>query len=773
MSGAVERDRRWEIVAGAAILIFIGSPAARTDPSQADRQFEREIRPLLSRYCFRCHGPTRRKAKVNLSLARSEADMGRAQPLWLNVLKQLKTRVMPPEEQKQPAAAERAKIVAWLEAAMDRIDARAPRDPGRVTLHRLNRTEYDNTLRDLTGLDLNPADEFPLDDVTGGFDNNADALTLPPLLLEKYLDGADRILDKAVVTGEKVELLDRKIEAESLARRKEAAGGFAHLRQERELRTSIDVPKSGRYEIRVRAWQEKAPEGGAAVLALKLNGVDMALLRVTAEKGRPAEYAGTFAINPGPRNLSFRHTPPKAYKKGEERSKAELTLDWIRITGPQRFASHRRIFFVDPGKGAPAERAAAKRILERFASRAFRRPVPPAEVERYLKLYDAGRRQGKDYVNAVRLSLLSVLVSPHFLFRVERDSLNRDASGAVALNDWEMASRLSYFLWSTMPDDTLFDLAAKGKLKDPEVLAAQARRMLAGPKSEAFVENFAGQWLGLRKLDRLQPDRELFPGFSEALRRAMIDETSLFFANVARGDGSILDLVDADYTFVNQPLARHYGIRNIKGGRMRRVKLENPNRGGVMTMASVLTITSHPTRTSAVKRGKWILEEILGAPPPPPPPNVPALEEATKNRPDAASLTLRKQLEIHREDPKCSNCHKRMDVLGLGMENFDPIGRWRDREGKNKIDPSGTLPTGEVFSTPSQLKKILAKRKDEFARALTEKVFSYALGRSLERYDRREVRRVVEGLRRNGYRFSALIEGVVTSTPFRYRRAAR
>jgi hypothetical protein len=734
-----------------AVLILAGAPQDKT----RDREFDTQIRPLLETYCFSCHGPKRQKAKVDVSAARSEADLSRSQPLWLGVVRQLKTHAMPPEdEKKQPTEAEREKIVAWLEAAMDRIDERAPKDPGRVTIRRLNRAEYNNTIRDLTGLDLRPADDFPLDDVSEGFDTLGDVLSLPPLLLERYVDAADRILDHAVVPDGPVALLHKKVEnAVDLA-----------LDDKKDVSARISVPETGRYEVRVRASQKKGLEG-AALAVVFVDGVDMALLRVTAEQGKPDVYAGAFLLQAGDRKLAIRHSAHRAANKGDPIPDTHLYLESYEIAGPERSLSHRRIFQSDP-----EDRDGARRILDRFAVRAFRRPLAAGESDRLLALYDAARKDGKGFAAAVRRGLWSILVSPHFLFRVERDTADRNDAGAVRLGDWELASRLSYFLWSTMPDASLLDLAAKGRLRDPAVLQEQARRMLADPRARALVDNFAGQWLGLRKLETIQPDHGMFPTFNETLRRAMIDEPSTFFERLLRDDRSILDLVDAEYTYLNEPLAKHYGIKDVKGDAMRRVELKDPNRGGVMTMAGILTITSHPTRTSAVKRGKWILDEILGAPPPPPPPNVPELDEASKDRPDAKTLSLRQRLELHRADPQCFGCHRRMDTLGLGMENFDAIGRWREFEGGKRIDVAGVLPTGEKFSTPGQLKKLLAGSKEDFARALTEKMFVYALGRAAERSDRREIKRVVESLRRNDYRFSTLIEEVVASYPFRHRR---
>ena len=751
---------------GLALLLW-ALPAGARQEVAPDREFESQVRPLLATYCFSCHGPKKQNGKVDLSRASGEAAIARASEPWLAAIRQLRTRAMPPEDApQQPSEAERDRIASWLEAAMDRIDARAPRDPGRVTVRRLNRAEYDNTVRDLLGLEIRPAEHFPPDDVSEGFDTLGEVLSLSPLLLEKVVDAADRILDHAMVAEGPVPILEQRLEAEAFLK-PPPSDGAAEMKFEQAFTATLSVPAEGRYEVRVRGAQRNGP-GGKTILVVQVDGVDMALVPVSAPPEAPAETKATFLLAAGDRKVSFRHTPPKAYTKEEKPPDTRLLLDWVEVAGPERSLSHLRIFGTEPQDGP----AAARKILGDFARRAFRRPVAADELDRLVGLYEAGRKRGKGFEGAVRLGLWAVLVSPHFLYRIERDSSERDAAGHVRLGDWELASRLSYFLWSTMPDAALFDLAAKGRLRDPAVLRGELRRMLADPRSRALVDNFAAQWLGLRKLEQTHPDRDLFPAFTETLRRSMAEEVSMFFANLLLEDRSVLELVDADYSFLNEPLARLYGVKDVRGDAMRRVALSDRNRGGVITMAATLTVTSHPTRTSAVKRGKWILDEILGAPPPPPPPNVPELEEAAKKRPDASSLSLRQKLELHRADPQCLGCHKRMDVLGLGLENFDPIGRWRDKEGTRKIEAAGTLPTGESFADPAGLKKVLSASKDDFVRALTEKMLVYALGRPLERGDRREIKSIVESVRKSEYRISALLEGVILSYPFQYRRAA-
>jgi hypothetical protein len=539
-------------------------------------------------------------------------------------------------------------------------------------------------------------------------------------------------------------------------------------RLEAEGGVTLDVPATGDYEVRVTCGRS-GPEGVPATAVLKIDGVDSTVWTVTAEAGKPETAAAVVPLRAGKRRLGVRHTwHTAAVPKGETLPDVRLTVASVRVVGPLRAVAHRRIFVAVPGPDL-ADRDAARTVVERFATRAFRRPAAAAEVDRLMALYDRSRKGGKPYVEATRVPLLAVLVSPHFLFRVERGEGPKDAAGAVRLRGHELASRLSYFLWSGPPDDELLRLAAAKGLHDDATLTAQVGRMLADPRAAALAEHFAGQWLGLRRLDAVAPDRTLFRGFNDPLRRAMAAEVLMQFEAVVRDDRSVLELLHADYTFLNEDLARHYGVKGVSGPHMRKVRLDDPTRGGVVTTAAVLTLTSHPTRTSPVKRGKWLLDEILGAPPPPPPPDVPDLEEPPTGRP--AATTLRERLERHRADPQCFGCHVRMDALGLGLENFDAVGRWRDRDGNKPVNAAGRLPGGETFASPAELKKVLLAHKGEFARCLTEKVLVYALGRGLGRSDRGEVKRVAGALEAGGWRFSTLVTEVVLSYPFRYRLA--
>jgi hypothetical protein len=502
--------------------------------------------------------------------------------------------------------------------------ATLPKDPGRSTIHRLNRAEYNNTMRDLLGIYTHPADIFPADaGGGGGFDNNADTLFIPPILMERYLDAAGNVL---------------------------------------------------------------------------------------------------------------REVKPK------------------------------KLFNVFPGdKISPHD--AARQDIEQFASRAFRRPARSDEVDKYLQLFDVASKRGESFEDAARLAFKAVLVSPSFLFRIEAD---RDSKEPYAIGDYELASRLSYFIWSSMPDDELLALAAKGTLHNDDVLEQQARRMLKDPKSQALAENFGSQWLGFRKLQTTaQPDRERFPKFTAAVRDAMYDESVLFIDSIFREDKSVLTLIDANYTYLNEPLARFYGIPKINGEEMRRVDLHDPNRGGILSLGSILTVNSYPLRTSPVLRGRWVLDAVLGTPPPPPPPDVPKIPD-DDHAPDG--LTLRQQLERHRADPNCAACHARMDPIGFGLENFDPVGRWRTTSADKPIDSAGVLVTGEKFSGPAELKKVLLGKKDQFNRNLTGKLLAYAVGRGIEYYDQPTVQKITAELAKNDYRAGTLVVEIVKSYPFRYRR---
>ncbi|MBA3937297.1 MAG: DUF1592 domain-containing protein, partial [Planctomycetes bacterium] len=658
------------------------------------------------------------------------------------------------------------------------------------------------------GLDAKPAAEFPLDDVGGGFDNNGDVLSVSPLLMEKYLVAADTLLDKVVVDDQLsmslygIELaatVDGTVEAghpvEAAAAQQQETPAAREARRRvftgpGEVATTFTAPKDGRYTIKVRAGADAA--GGEPVaFAVKVDGQLVGEARVAAGLHAPTTYTVTTPLGAGTRTLTVIYlnpvseskaapgaptTPPPATAKVPRPKVAKeraLAIDGIDITGPpaaQPTELHKRLFVAVPGKDLERV-AAAQRIAERFAGRAFRRPASAEQVERLLRVFALADAQGEVFSESVKLMLKAALISPEFFFRIEDDH-PADAAGVYPIDDWELATRLSYFLWSTMPDETLFAEARSGALHQPAVLEAQVRRMLKDAKSRALVDNFAGQWLQLRNVFTATPDAKAFPGFTREIRQAMYDEGALFFDAVLHEDRSVLEFIDSDWTFLNARLAKFYGIAGVDGPQMRKVPLTDPNRGGVLTLGALLTVTSAPTRTSPVKRGRWILEEILGTPPPAPPAAVPPLEDQARTDGGKAQ-SMRQLLARHREDAGCASCHVVMDAIGFGFENFDAVGRWRDQDAAGAIDSAGELPGGRRFSGPAQLKKLFLERRDDFVRTFAGKLLTYALGRSLADPDEAVVDRIAAAVAADGYRMSRLVIEIARSYPFLNRRTAR
>jgi hypothetical protein len=750
-------------------------PAAAQD--QAAARFTKDVVPFLTKHCFACHGNGKKRGDVSLEGYRDVQAVQKDRQVWENVLHMLRAGDMPPQERPRPTATEVEAALRALDAVLARGDCTGPGNPGRVTLRRLNRVEYNNTIRDLIGVDFQPAADFPNDDVGYGFDNIGDVLSLSPLLLEKYLAAAESILEQAIVTADPPQPVKTPLGG---LRPPRGAGGtrrgfgtFLHSQGDIVAEGYCDA---GDYVIRVEAFGQQV--GDEPVRATVRVGDVKKEFDVSAKQSAPAILEMKVKLPAGTRRVAVSflnpYTDPNVTDKDKQRRL--LVVRGIVLDGPYNAPpptlpeSHKRIMgtpqaTVSLGEGGQGKgaRETARAIVTRFATAAFRRPLKPEEVERLLSLYDKASQKGERCENAVRLSLCGVLVSPHFLFRVELDPPGARPGTPYLVNEYELASRLSYFLWSSMPDEKLFASAAKGELR--KNLEPQVRRMLEDPKSAAFVRNFAGQWLTLGKLSTIAPDPRRFPGFDEELRSAMYRETELFFDAILREDRRILDLLDADFSFVNERLAKHYGIAGVTGKEFRRVKLP-VNRGGLLTHASILTLTSNSTRTAPVKRGKFVLDQILNTPPPPPPPDVP-------NLPEDKELTgsLRQVMEMHRENALCASCHQRMDPIGFAFENYDAIGGWRDRDGKFPIDPTGVLPGGKSFKGPAELKAIIKSKKDLFSRCLTEKILTYALGRGLEHYDRCAVDKVLEALDKNDYRFSILLMEVIKSVPFQMRTA--
>jgi mono/diheme cytochrome c family protein len=763
-------------------LLVLGL-AAGTAPA-AGEDFTRDGLAFVEKHCLHCHGDKKPKGDLDLHRYRDATAVLKDRKVWQAVLDRVRAGEMPPPKRPQPAPGEVEAFVRSVEAVFARANGGRP-DPGRVTARRLNRVEYNNTIRDLVGVDFHPAEDFPSDDVGYGFDNIGDVLSVSPLHMERYLAAAESIVARAIVVGPPPRPARRPVEAQFLLpqdRKRFRDKPVRELETKDELYTYYKIHEEGDYRLRIRAAARPAGEEPAR-LALRLDGREV---HTTAVRALPADYQSQpLHLTPGRYRAAITflnpHAAPKEPQgpKGGEVKRA-LVVQRLELEGPLDSypASHKRLMACTPGK-PPREQA--REILTRFASRAYRRPATAAEVERLLTVVDDAQKHGEKLEAGVGLAVQAVLVSPRFLFRLEPDDRPGEP-GPRPIDDYQLASRLSYFLWSSMPDDELFALAGKRALHAD--LDGQVKRMLKDPRADALVENFAMQWLQLGRLKLASPDTNLFPVFDEKLRGAMARETELFVGAVFREDRSILELLDADFTFLNEPLARHYGIvdtngnragqkntrpggRPIRGERFVRVSLGESGRGGLLTQASVLTVTSNPTRTSPVKRGKWVLEQILGTPPPAPPPGVPELPDGPK-----AALTgsLRQRMEQHRANPSCAVCHTKMDALGFAFENFDAVGAFRSRDGDFQIDPSGTLPGGRSFRGPAELKKILQQKKDLFARCLSEKMLTYALGRGLEPYDRPAVDRIVASLAKEDYRFSTLVREIVRSDPFRLRR---
>ncbi len=761
--------------------LALAAPASRAaeretvDPKAELARFNAEALPFLKDFCFSCHGNEKKKGGLNLQDYASEAPRIEDREMWEAARDMLQSREMPPENKPQPTEGARQKIVDYIDSQLSRFNCDDAVTPGRVTIRRLNRAEYNNTIRDLTGVDFKPAADFPADEVGYGFDNIGDVLSLSPILMEKYLAAAEQVATSAIVIDYPPKPKRQRIEAERMKifletpRDVRAEGNLLGMYREGGGSAEFQVDRKDEYRISIRAAGDQAgPE--PPKLGLKIDDKEVKTFVVRNSRNKPQTHSVVVPLETGRHKISIAYlnnyvvsNHPDPRMNGDR----NLFADYVDIIGPLNVApapppaSHALIIPSQPKRGQ--ERKAAFEILKRFASRAYRRPARDAEVKRLTRFVDIVRAEGGNFNEGIQLAVQAALTSPHFLFRWELDPNADNQKDIRRLDSHQIACRLSYFLWSSMPDEELTRLAAEGRLTDKETIAAQAKRMLKDPKSAALVQNFAGQWLQIRNLDEIAPDPEHFPTFNDKLRASMKRETELFFEALVREDRSVLELLDSDFTFLDERLARHYGIDGVKGETFQRVSLKpEHNRGGVLTHASILTITSNPTRTSPVIRGKWIMEQILGAPPPIPPPGVPELEE--QNAVDATA-SLRKRLEQHRANPDCAVCHNKLDPLGFALENFDGIGTWRDYDGKFPIDPAGELPSGERFSGPTDLKNIL-KSNEDFSRSLAKNMLTYALGRGLEYYDKCAVDDACKLLKSNDYRFTALVTGIVTSDPF-------
>jgi len=757
------------LAAGTSLLR--GDEQAKPAPDVPRASFPRDILPFLKTHCFHCHGTEDGKNKAELTLNKYTDDLSVQQDrkVWDNVLHMLQAGEMPPPERPRPPADDIAAVQKAIEEVLASFDCSQARNVGRVTVRRLNRAEYNNTIRDLVGIDFQPAADFPLDDVGYGFDNIGDVLSTTPLLLERYLSAAESIVQKAITLPEVVEPKDVRFPDLRVSRTagEQTNGGAVLFASPGEMGAEGYLD-AGDYIVRIDLYAKQVGDEKVRA-AITVNRAAQPEFEVTStDRNKLQTFEAKIRVPSGTTRVTVGLANPYSAPDSTDESpnRRLLFVRGVVLDGPYNpppppAPPHQQKLMAHSEGVEPRE--AAREIITRFATRAFRRPAKPEEVEKILAIYDLSEKEGDRFEDRLRLAMCRVLVSPHFLFRVEVDPPEAKAGETYAISELELASRLSYFLWNTMPDDELFALAQQGKLR--ENLGAQVQRMLKDSKSAAFVENFAGQWLTLRKLPQVAPDSKLFPQFDEDLRAAMLKETELFFDAIVRENRSILDLIDGDFTFVNARLARHYGIDGIYGTQFQRVKTP-ASRGGILTQASILTLTSNPTRTAPVKRGKWVLEQLLGTPPPPPPPDIPELDERKQ-----LTGSLRQVMEQHRENPICASCHARMDPIGFAFENYDAIGAFRTKDGPFDVDPSGELPDGRKFQGPAELKTILKEKKELFARSLAEKMLVYGLGRGLEYYDKCAVDKIVAALEKNDYRFSTLIVETVNSEPFQMRTA--
>ena len=793
------------VVAGLAAALSLSVPgrlhaqegnaaSAGASPALAQRQF-------LDRYCATCHD--QRLKTGGLSLEQVDVSRPAAQPdVWEKVIRKLHTGLMPPPQSLQPSQADRREILTWLRTPLD-AGAAANLNPGRTeSLRRLTRTEYQNAIRDLLALDIDAASLLPADESGHGFDNVLVG-DLPPTLLNRYISAAQTISRLAVGTTQSLQGDIIRVSPD-LTQEDHLQG--LPLGTRGGLSTSYTFPRDGEYEIQillarnltgtvsgmrddrphellvlldrepVKTFTIQRPAKGDDSLFRQVAAVDKDLKAHVAVSAGPHDLAVTFAKEGSSVTETLRQ-PTLARFNDNRYPRTAPAIDQVLVTGPYdpkgrgNTPSRRRLFVCRPsGPGTSQEEECAREILSTLMRRAYRRPIAEVELDSPMTFYREGRAEG-DFDTGIAKALSAVLANPGFLFRVERDPESAPASGIYQVSDVDLASRLSFFLWSSIPDDELLDVAVQGQLRQPGELEKQTRRMIADRRSINLATNFAGQWLRLRNVEAVLPSANLFRDFDDNLRQAFQEETELFFDSVLREDRSVLTLVRSDYTFLNERLAKHYGIPGVYGSRFRRVTIApESERGGLLRQGSVLSVTSYATRTSPVLRGVFVLSNLLGAPPSPPPPNVPALDESAV----VANLPMRERLAAHRSNTVCASCHRTIDPAGFSLENFDAVGQWRDREvGGEIVDPSGTLPGVGEFRGPDGIEDALLDRPELFVATLTEKLLTFALGRGVEYFDAPAVRKIVRDAARDDYRFSSLILGIVESLPFQMRSNER
>ncbi len=816
----------------ALILILIGT--GNSEEPSAVAAFRAEIDPLLQTYCYDCHGDGESKGGVSFDeFATNEALLDH--DLWLAVLKNVRTGLMPPKKKPRPTVEEQAKLEHWIKRQAFEIDPQNP-DPGRVTVRRLNRIEYRNTIRDLMGVDFNAEVEFPPDDTGYGFDNIGDVLTISPILLEKYLDAAKTIVSEAEPIVSRV-VQEKRLLGNTFRDSEDEAEDSRGDRRRDYRRLSfydaatvsapVSVDRAGTYRfvLKLEVNGEFDADPGRCNVVVKLGDREFVREEFAYFDNKTFTFPIEEAWEPGEKVMTLTLEP--LTPKEQRRNSLNLRIHEVKIMGPLEKdgwvppKNYERFFTREVPEDATERRAYAGEMLGKLATKAFRRPVEAATVDRLAALAESVFTQpGKTFEAGVAHAMLGILASPRFLFRLEEPINAEPSATSTQVDEYALASRLSYFLWSTMPDAELIGLAERGELRSN--LSAQVKRMLDDERSKQFVRNFTGQWLQVRDVEgvsinsrailardsgrerAMREEREAFRKYlaerekalaegrepperprrergrrdrgrrielDGSLRYAMRLETEMFFASIVREDRPVTELVDSDYTYLNEKLAELYGIEGVKGNNMQRISLapDSP-RGGVLTQGSTLVVTSNPDRTSPVKRGLFVLDNFLGTPAPPPPPNIPSLEASEQDFGDH-DPTLREALQLHREKPLCASCHERMDPIGLAFENFNAMSMWREKERNQTIDAAGSLITGESFTSVSELKRILAtEHRTDFYHCLTEKLLTYALGRGPEYYDVETTDQIVQRLEREEGRFSALLMGVIESAPFQKMR---
>ena len=813
------------LIAGWCLLSLAGVGVSAAQPAAAP---EAPQRALIDRYCVSCHNERLNTGGLALDTL-DIANVGAAADRWEAVVEKLRGGMMPPAGRPRPEPAEYDGFRRALEAALDRAAERSP-EPGRVPTHRLNRAEYTNAVRDLLALEIDGGALLPADIVGHGFDNLAGTLAVSPSLMDRYMSAARKISRLAVgdptigpgFTSRAytipINMTQNERMSEDLPFGSRAGIAIRH-----------HFPLDGEYDIRIRlkrsVYEYIVNLEEAHDLEVRLDGERVASFTVGGEapgKPAPLTFSGTFmaaggagyptqdwddyytgadagmelrvAAGAGTRVVGVYFIGKSWEEEGVLQpplreygaTVTELTdtsplpegpgIESVSIDGPYEpggpgmTASRERIFVCRPAGVDDADAEAedcARQIFATLTRRAYRRPVTERDVAPLMPFYESGYADG-GFDEGIRAGLERLLIDPEFLFRIERDPEDAVPGGIYRLGGLDLASRLSFFLWSSIPDDELLDAAVRGDLHDPQGLERQVRRMLADPRATALVDNFASQWLTIRSVEGLAPDPNLFPGFDENLRDAFRQETALFIESQLREDRSVVELLTADYTYLNERLARHYGIPGVRGSRYRRVELDDPRRGGLLGHGSILAVTSYGNRTSPVLRAKWVLENILGTPPPPPPADVPGLPESGE---DGEPQTVRERLAQHRRNPVCASCHAPMDPLGFALENFDAVGEWRTHDAGYPVDASGVLADGTSFDGPAELRATLAARGEQFVETFTERLLTYALGRGIESYDRPVVRGIARAAAADDYRWSSIIMGIVKSTPFQMRRS--